>query len=130
VERLGLPAHVIFTGFREDTREVMDGLSVCVHAAPLPEPFGQVVIEAMARGVPVVATSAGAVPELLDGGRLGYLAEPGDVTDLARAIERALDDPGRSVVAEAAWTAVRTRYTARQTASGVLRVWEAVARAV
>jgi glycosyltransferase involved in cell wall biosynthesis len=127
VERRGLGAHVSFTGFRADPREIMDGLSVCVHASPVPEPFGQVVIEAMARGVPVVASSAGAVPELLDGGRLGYLAEPGDVTDLASAIERALDDPNRSQVVDAAWRAVRTRYTAHQTASEVLGVWQAVA---
>jgi glycosyltransferase involved in cell wall biosynthesis len=105
----------------------MDALSVCVHASPVPEPFGQVVVEAMARGVPVVATAAGAVPELLDGGRLGYLARPGDVPDLARAIERALDDPNGAAVTEAAWHAATTRYTATRSAEQLLEVWRAVA---
>ena len=127
VERLGLGSVVTFTGFHEDAGAVMDGLTVCVHASPVPEPFGQVVVEAMARGVPVVATSAGAVPEILDGGRLGYLARPGDVHDLACAIERALDDPRRSDVARAAWKDVKTRYTARQSAESILAIWQAVA---
>jgi glycosyltransferase involved in cell wall biosynthesis len=127
VERLGLLSVVSFTGFREDAGAVMDGLTVCVHASPVPEPFGQVVIEAMARGVPVVATSAGAVPEILDDGRLGYLARPGDVYDLARAIEQALDDPCHSDVVRAAWKSVKTRYTARQSADAILAVWKSVA---
>jgi glycosyltransferase involved in cell wall biosynthesis len=127
VERLGLGSVLTFTGFREDAGAVMDGLTVCVHASPVPEPFGQVVVEAMARGVPVVATSAGAVLEILDGGRLGYLARPGDVHDLARAIERAFDDPGRSDVVQAAWKEVQTRYTAQHSADAILAVWQAVA---
>ena len=127
VGRLGLGSVVTFSGFCEDAGAVMDGLTVCVHASPVPEPFGQVVVEAMARGVPVVATSAGAVPEILDGGRLGYLARPGDITDLAGAIERALDDPGRSDVVQAAWKEVQTRYTARQSADAILAVWQRVA---
>jgi glycosyltransferase involved in cell wall biosynthesis len=81
----------------------------------------------MARGVPVVATSAGAVPELLDGGRLGYLAGPGDVSDLARAIERALSDPHSADVTLAAWTVASTRYTAVQSAERILSVWRSVA---
>ena len=127
VERLELGSVVTFTGFEKDAGAVMDGLTVSVHASPVPEPFGQVVIEAMARGVPVVATSAGAIPEILDGGRLGYLARPGDVHDLARAIERALDDPRRSDVVRAAWKDVKTRYTARQSADAIVAMWQAIA---
>jgi glycosyltransferase involved in cell wall biosynthesis len=127
VDRLGLGPALTYTGFQEDPAAVMDGLTVCVHASPVPEPFGQVVIEAMARGVPVVATSAGAIPEILDGGRLGYLARPGDVHDLARAIERALDDPRRSDVVRAAWKEVKIRYTARQSADAILAIWQGIA---
>ncbi|TGJ94393.1 glycosyltransferase family 1 protein, partial [Actinotalea fermentans ATCC 43279 = JCM 9966 = DSM 3133] len=75
-----------------------DGCDVCVHASPVPEPFGQVVVEAMVREVPVVATRAGGVVEILAGtsgdpAPLGELVEPGDVESLARGISAVLADP-------------------------------------
>ena len=67
VTRLGLNRQVTLEGFvgRPD-RGSLDELSVLVHASPVPEPFGQVVVEGMARGVPVVATRAGGIPEILE----------------------------------------------------------------
>ena len=53
-----------------------------------PEPFGQVVVEALARCVPVVATDAGGIPEILTpsaGASFGRLVPPGDVAALADA---------------------------------------------
>ena len=63
----------------------LDAMTVAVHASPVPEPYGQVVAEAMARGVPVVATDAGGVPEIVTGGPapVGWLVPPGDVDALA-----------------------------------------------
>ena len=68
--------------------------SIDVFALPTPraEAKGLSVIEALAAGVPVVASNHGAFPELLDDGRAGLLHAPGDPADLARAIATVLDD--------------------------------------
>jgi glycosyltransferase involved in cell wall biosynthesis len=58
------------------------------------EPFGIPPVEAMAAGLPVVATRAGALPEIVVPERTGLLVERGDVEGLARALDRLLADPG------------------------------------
>ena len=146
VRDLGLSEKVVFTGFVDDPVREVDGLSVCVHASPVAEPFGQVVVEAMARGVPVVATRAGGVPEILlpDGGRgvarpagpdgavrtpFGVLVTPGDVSALADAIDDVLDDPvAARVRARAAWFHVQERFMIDRTCAAVLGAWAAAVR--
>lgn len=56
------------------------------------EAFGLVLLEAMAAGVPIVATRAGAIPDLVEDGETGLLVPPEDAGALARAIGRLLDD--------------------------------------
>jgi hypothetical protein len=53
------------------------------------------VLEALACGVPVIASDVGAIPELLDNGRRGLLVRPGGVTAIREAVETLLDDPAR-----------------------------------
>jgi glycosyltransferase involved in cell wall biosynthesis len=145
VAMLGLEEKVVLTGFVDDPVRELDGLSVCVHASPVAEPFGQVVVEAMARGVPVVATRAGGVPEILlpDGGRaastgppgspgpartpFGVLVPPGDAAALAAAILGVLDDPAAARErARAAWFHVQQRFMIDRTCAAVLSAWSAV----
>lgn len=132
VRRLGLADVVEFTGFVDDPIAALDALTLCVHASPVPEPFGQVVVEAMIRGVPVVATRGGGVDEIMtttDDQALGWLVEAGDVAGLAAAIREALDDPAEARRrAEAAWVSARERFPIGRTAAIVSRVWQRVAR--
>lgn len=58
------------------------------------EPFGRTVIEAYAKGTPVIAAKIGALAEIVDDGRTGLHFEPGNASDLASKLERLLDSPG------------------------------------
>lgn len=90
---LGLNDCVVFRGFRPYVWSEYASFDVAVHASVVPEPFGQVVIEAMAAGVPVVASNAGGPSEVIQNGQDGLLVEPGDVPGLAAALARLLGDP-------------------------------------
>jgi glycogen synthase len=104
IARLGLAHRVTFLGHvgeRSTYRAVIRG----AHAFVLPsewEAYGFVLLEAMVAGVPIVATSVGAVPEVLEGGRFGRLVAYGDPEGLALAL--------RSVSRDAEGT--RTRVSA------------------
>lgn len=88
---LGLAVRIC--GYRPDAARLMpafDLLAVTSRA----EPFGLVSVEALARGVPVVATRSGGSREIIRHGREGLLVGPGDVRALAAAISRLLGEPG------------------------------------
>jgi glycosyltransferase involved in cell wall biosynthesis len=90
---LELQNAVEFTGFCEDTASAICELDVLVHASTCPEPFGQVIIEGMAAGKPVIASRAGGVMEIVEHGRTGLLVEMGDANGVANAISQLLSDP-------------------------------------
>jgi len=71
----------IFLGWRyqlDDIPEVMAALTVLCHTPLRPEPFGLVLIEAMAVGCPVVAPRAGGPADIVLDGTTGYLVPPSD----------------------------------------------------
>ncbi len=90
---LGIQERTEFRGFQEDVAAEMANLDVVVHASITPEPFGQVIIEAMSIGVPVVATSAGGPAEIIGDHESGLLYPPGDDQELARLMLRLRDEP-------------------------------------
>jgi glycosyltransferase involved in cell wall biosynthesis len=93
VRRLGLESRVTLAGYRDDMPAVMSALDLLVHASIQPEPFGRVLIEAMATGKPVIATNAGGAAEVVIDGDTGTLVQPGNADALAAAIVQALSDP-------------------------------------
>lgn len=128
VDSLGIAEAVEFSGFVNDPAAELDSLSLCVHASPTPEPFGQVIVEAMIRGVPVVATRGGGVTEIVqpdpEGEPLGWLVPPRDVAALSDAILEALNDASTARHrAQAAWLSVRERFPIDKTANVVSEVW-------
>jgi len=111
-----------------------------VHASPVPEPFGQVVVEAMAAGVPVVATDAGGVTEILEPNGsgiatsgpwrvtpFGVLVSPGDDAALADAIRWVLTNADeRERKAAAAQEYAINRFSIARTADAVYSAWDGV----
>jgi glycosyltransferase involved in cell wall biosynthesis len=91
-ERIGVASQVEFRGFKEDVWGELRELDVLAHCSVRPEPFGQVVLEGLAAGVPVVAANAGGPAELITNGVDGILTRPGSVGELAAALRRLADD--------------------------------------
>lgn len=130
-------ASIEWTGWAEDPVAALRRLGVLVHASPVPEPFGQVIVEAMAVGTPVVATEAGGVVEILDPdrssvevvegvrrARFGLLVRPGDPGALARAIIHVQDDPdGAASRARDGRASARERFTIERTWAVVAQAW-------
>ncbi|MCB1041089.1 MAG: glycosyltransferase, partial [Acidimicrobiales bacterium] len=102
VRELGLEERVLFTGPRRDVPDIMALADVAVHCSVEPEPFGRVIVEAMAAGVPVVASAAGGALEIVEDQRTGLLVAPGDAGALAGAIADVLDHPARAAALGAA----------------------------
>jgi glycosyltransferase involved in cell wall biosynthesis len=97
IAELGLNGRVLLTGFRADVANYINVLEIQVHASTNPEPFGRVLLEAMALGKPLVASNAGAAPEIVVEGETGLLFEPGNHDSLAAKLVELLDDAGRAL---------------------------------
>jgi glycosyltransferase involved in cell wall biosynthesis len=86
VESLGLDEQVRFLGERDDLPDLFAAADLAVHTSVLPEPFGMVVVEAMAAGTPVVGPGEGAFPDLVRDGVEGRLYAPRDANSLAATL--------------------------------------------
>jgi glycosyltransferase involved in cell wall biosynthesis len=93
IGELHLDDCVIYTGDVEDVKAAIKALDILVLPSAQPEPFGGVVIEAMALSRPVVATAIGGSQEQVDDRVTGYLVTPGDANSLAEGIEKLLESP-------------------------------------
>ncbi len=93
IAELGLQEHVRLLGSRRDIPELLSQLDLFVFSARPDEGFGIALAEAMAAGVPIVATDVGACREVLNGGRCGWLVEPGNPAALAKGVRQVLADP-------------------------------------
>jgi glycosyltransferase involved in cell wall biosynthesis len=103
---------------------------VVVSASTDPEAFGRVVAEAQAMGRPVIATDHGGAREILLPGQTGWLVAPGDVDQLAAALNEALslDQEQRMALAETAGAHIRARFSRDQMCASTLAVYEEVLR--
>jgi glycosyltransferase involved in cell wall biosynthesis len=107
----------------EEMASFLDGLDLCVFPS-LWETFHYAVLEAMAAGKAIVATRTGAVAELLDNGRAGRLINPGNIGQLARALDELMGDAGlRRELGEAARQRAQTTYSEAATTSAILEVY-------
>ncbi len=90
---LGIEQHVIFTGFVENIPEIYSFTDVVILSS-WSEGLPQSLLQAMAAGVPVVATRVGGVPEVVKHEKTGILVEPGDHDALAKGVIKILENPG------------------------------------
>ena len=92
IEALGLSGRVRLAGERRDVPELLAAADVFVLPSAS-EGLPVSVLEAMAAGLPVIASRVGGVPEQVSDGETGLLVEPGDPSDLTAALDRLIADP-------------------------------------
>lgn len=91
VRTLGLEQQVIFTGKRDDLAELLSISDLMMHLSEK-EAFGLVLLEALACGVPSVATTCGGIPEVIKDGVNGFLVSFGDIEGAAQKALTLLGD--------------------------------------
>ena len=95
VDTLGLRKDVRFLGKVESVGDVLRGSDLFLLPSAT-ESFGLAALEAMACAVPVIASAAGGIPEVVEDGKTGFLAPPGDVATMAERALRVLESAGLS----------------------------------
>jgi len=120
---LGIAESVTFTGYCADVPELLRTVSVLA----LPsreEPFGRILVEAMASGVPVVAYEEGGPTEIIAHGKTGLLVPRGDVAQLASAVAGLLLDPAKaSRLGDAGRARAAEAFSHRRTAENIMAVY-------
>lgn len=129
VQSRSLGDRVLLEGYRTDVYAVLAEVDAVVQPS-LKEGMPIALLEAMALGVPVIATAVGAVPEFVQNGVTGLLVQPADPSGLAIALERFRDNPlFRKQAGVAAKADVRSRFTPEVMALQYDSVYRQVLRA-
>ena len=122
----GLGEAVWLAGDRVDVPALLGAMDLFLLPS-LGEGISNTVLEAMAAGLPVIATHVGGNPELVIEGETGHLVPVGDPAALAAAVLPLLDDPARRrAFGEAARQSVRERFDWPRTVAGYLAVYDEV----
>lgn len=125
----GLSDRFAFTGWRHDVPDVMRAMDVIVVATTTPEPAALSLMEAMAMGRPVVASTTGGTPEIVVDGETGILVVPGDAVALAAATSRLLLDPeARRAIGEAGLRRVEQHFTIERHLDRIVALYASVTK--
>jgi glycosyltransferase involved in cell wall biosynthesis len=127
VASLSIADRVDWRGFCPDVDAELTELDVLVHCSVTAEPFGQVVVEGMAAGLPVIAAADGGPVEIIDDGRDGLLTPPGDVDALADALRSLRDNPARRARLGAAARTSSSRFSPEAAAQTLSTMYARVA---
>lgn len=127
IGELGVGHAVHLLGYRDDVPRLIKALDVFVMSSK-EEGLGTSILDAMAAGVPVVATDGGGIPEMVEDGETGLLAAAGDAEALGRAVVRMVNDRElRSRSVARAGAMVETKFTWNEMVSGNMRTYEELA---
>jgi len=119
----GISSHVHWLGHREDVERILLKVDLLVHPANQ-EPFGRVLLEASAAGLPIVATDVGGTSEIVINGQTGILVAPRDPQALANAVVSLLSDPSTArKMGDAARQRTSREFAIGTSASTLADVW-------
>ncbi|MFC1658436.1 glycosyltransferase family 4 protein [Candidatus Omnitrophota bacterium] len=121
---LGLGNKVIFTGIRRDIPQLLS-LTELIVMPSLKEGMPFAILEAMAAKKPIIASRAGAIPDMIEDGIDGLLVEPGDVDGLRIAIESLLKNQEKAtLLARNGYEKIKSRFSSRKMAEDYIRVYQ------
>jgi glycosyltransferase involved in cell wall biosynthesis len=124
--RLGLGDSVRFLGYRNDATALLPALDLFVMSSHM-EGLCTSLMDAQAVGLPIVATMAGGIPEIVEDGITGILVPPRDPAALATAVSRVLTDQAlRRTLGEAGLRRAGERFDLADTVEGTLGVYRRV----
>lgn len=111
-----LESHITMTGFKENIPSFLKSIDLFLMTSKT-EGLGTTLLDAFANHVPVVATAAGGIPEIVEHEKTGLLAEVKDVNQLTAHVERILGDPDFSVrLTTAAYQKLMEHFTIKKMA--------------
>jgi glycosyltransferase involved in cell wall biosynthesis len=123
IEEMGLENRIILAGFRNDLPRILPCLDLLVHPA-LMEGLGIALLQAASCGLPIIASHAGGMPEVVEDGVNGRLVPPGDVAALSDALEQLLSNKDlRRRMGEAGRQKMRREFSLEHMVEGNLRVY-------
>lgn len=129
-KELGAENNIIFYGWKEknEIQKIMSRCDLCLLPSRI-ESFGLTIVEAMAGGIPVISTKAGAIPEIIDDRETGILVPPEDIRALINAISFALKNTGEMQrMAKSARKKVKQLFSWDLTAKKHIEIYKSVLR--
>lgn len=124
--RFGLDGAVIFTGFRKDVAGFLASFDIFAFPSHL-EGLGTSLLDAMVMRKPIVSTTAGGIPEVVQDGVNGILVPPKDPDALARAMIQLIEDPElRNNYGNAGRRIIEERFTVDRVVEGTLEVYKRI----
>ncbi len=127
VKRLELADKVVFTGGSRETYKFYAAANIFVFPT-LYEPFGNVCLEALSSGLPLIVSRSSGAAEIITGGEEGFLLDnPGDPEEIARKIKMVFDEETRERLSKNA-RSLAERFTLTRNAEETLKVYKEVTR--
>jgi glycosyltransferase involved in cell wall biosynthesis len=124
--QMASPGGIIALGQRADVARILSAADIFVSASQS-EASPMAILEAMAAGLPVIATPVGGVPQMVEDGRSGVLVTPRSPGELASALEQMAADPaGRAGMGQRGLELHRERWSAEQMVNGYIKALSAV----
>ncbi|MEK3948461.1 glycosyltransferase family 4 protein [Paenibacillus sp. FSL H7-0703] len=118
-------ANVNLLGHVDDIQGLMQRCDLLIHTSITPEPFGQVIIEGMAAGLPVIASNEGGPKETVVPHETGLLIEPGDPAKLEEAIRWMLEHPQeRQQMGERGMERVKKHFVIENTVKDIVHYYK------
>lgn len=123
-EEKKVAGRVMFSGYRDDVASALSKADLLVLPTNL-DAAPYVVLEALASGLPVVASGIYGLPELVKDGKTGFLTVPGDREDLIKAVKRMYVEPGlRAAMSGACRRDYLERFTLEKSVLGTMDVYD------